>query len=742
MEARLTTYQTELTPQLNARVDNLEDYLNIYAKSIVETTIQYQKLENTELAIKIDADQTAIPNASLGNYAALDQDGAGRVFYYFIIDYTWKSAHCVELTLSLDSVNTFADVTTFSPKTTIVRQHKDRWVEGNKFFEGQTLKLVGRVDKVDEGIGGVKQELATSTTFADDDTSLKLAQNFYLIYKSHEAANTDDNVPIDIYLCGDNKIKFAPASGALKITYDMLPDRDSTTGNFTYFVVNPSSAAPYFTVAGSNYTIQPQSYSSVWPMFVFYREGSNIYFKRYRIGKDGSYLSTELTLKDSYIVLNGTVTCSYGPDTALSPESNSSLIYSYSTYVVNFPAKKEFSSGTDNAYECGAIADLDRTDPQLVKIIKLPYAPTNFKMTSGELVIPSGWEPSFVDGYHFLKLTDYTTEFLNKFKDDAPLPGLYHLISTSKTKTLSIFQHLSANPTLDPKIYNSAFSTFKLLYDSYSTTIPYEQCDFYNATEIPTMSLYFKPSNTISSNCGFKWVLNSAQYSPVGDYDNFLISTRNNELPIYTNDYLDYIRNGYNYDRKAATQTEAFTWIGTGISIAGAAVSLAAAIPTKGLSLVAAASMGAGAVNSIAGAINTTITAEDNLAHKLEQSRNQAAAVSGADDVDLLQWYGDNKLRGCLYQPSMEMRRLLGELFYYCGYANGQQGVPDIESRLWFNYIQCNAVFDESANPNKLMMVFQDDLKARYSSGVTVFHEVNGQYDLGQRYENWETSLF
>ena len=34
------------------------------------------------------------------------------------------------------------------------------------------------------------------------------------------------------------------------------------------------------------------------------------------------------------------------------------------------------------------------------------------------------------------------------------------------------------------------------------------------------------------------------------DYENYLLINRNNEETIFSNDYLNYIRNGYNYDQK------------------------------------------------------------------------------------------------------------------------------------------------------------------------------------------------
>ena len=76
-------------------------------------------------------------------------------------------------------------------------------------------------------------------------------------------------------------------------------------------------------------------------------------------------------------------------------------------------------------------------------------------------------------------------------------------------------------------------------------------------------------------------------------------------------------------------------------------------------------------------------------------------------------------------------------MFYYCGYADDVQGIPNTSSRYWFNYLQCDAVI----NSENVYGEFLDDIVARYAIGVTVYHNRNGEYNFDQTYENFETGL-
>lgn len=71
------------------------------------------------------------------------------------------------------------------------------------------------------------------------------------------------------------------------------------------------------------------------------------------------------------------------------------------------------------------------------------------------------------------------------------------------------------------------------------------------------------------------------------DYEDYLLVNRNNEETIFSNDYLNYIRTGYNYDKKVRERTISKNNLDASIMTATFGLSAAAALPTGGISLVA-----------------------------------------------------------------------------------------------------------------------------------------------------------
>lgn len=72
--SRLTLYyKTEIKPERNALVDDIEEYLAESAYDVFED-VQYQKM-STSFSIKLDMHQSKQSDQDIGNYAKLEQDG-------------------------------------------------------------------------------------------------------------------------------------------------------------------------------------------------------------------------------------------------------------------------------------------------------------------------------------------------------------------------------------------------------------------------------------------------------------------------------------------------------------------------------------------------------------------------------------------------------------------------------------------------------------------------------------------
>ena len=290
------------------------------------------------------------------------------------------------------------------------------------------------------------------------------------------------------------------------------------------------------------------------------------------------------------------------------------------------------------------------------------------------------------------------------------------------------------NDYYESKLYSSELYVPKFIYDSFNLNF-----ELQNMATIPTkFNVDFTTTSTINSAFMFTFPEYELKYSGQ-DYDNILVVRRNNEISLYNNAYINYIKTGYNYDVKNKNTQLATSWISAGIQIAGSVLSFLAAGATGGLSAVAAIGLATSATVTIANNISNDVKAERSIQQKLEEARNQATSVSGSDDIDLLTKYSQNKAKLAIYKASDNVMKHAADLFYYCGYTANRQDIPNTTSRYWFNYIQCEPVFNEEET--SIYKNYLDDIKARYNAGITVYHAHNNTYDWDQTHENWEINL-
>ena len=239
------------------------------------------------------------------------------------------------------------------------------------------------------------------------------------------------------------------------------------------------------------------------------------------------------------------------------------------------------------------------------------------------------------------------------------------------------------------------------------------------------------------------------------DYENYLLINRNNEETIFSNDYLNYIRTGYNYDRKARereinkkNRNLPLSVLGQLITAAGGAVFGSVLAPNSvvsaasaGISVTAAMSQTQSIFTQCLDILDYMESSADAIQQKLDTLAAQSTAVSGSDDVDLLSYYNGNKLELKKYITEPQQREAIYKLLFYCGYSHNTSGIPDLNSRYWFNFIQCKPVFNEEGNTPYNDYI--DDIKSRYETGITVYHHHPGVggWDWDQQFENWEVNL-
>lgn len=392
--------------------------------------------------------------------------------------------------------------------------------------------------------------------------------------------------------------------------------------------------------------------------------------------------------------------------------------------------------GIGSDYWCEPISSVDRSDTRLVKIVKIPYKPVNSTTDANGVVTFTGFGFNFVN--HLFWLTNFATEFSHVISKQVALAGDGLYVTLPVTPALS-----QARALVDSKLWNSAFMYQKMLYDSFSKAIQFERVSpDIDVQPAPIyISFTFKPTNTLNSRMAFKWDYTDQgenEYLSGEDYAHYLLCARNNEVLIYSSDYTTYLKTGYNYDVKNKDLANIGRWLGFGLGAAGSGAQVAVGALT-GNPFTAAQGIGAvsNTASSLASAIVGQISDENRMAKTISQGQAQSASVSGADDSDLLRFYEGDKLHLVTYKARQEILDSLNNYFYYYGYACDEFKIPDLNTRIYFNYIECDPVFTDEYG-EVLPQEIIDEIKAKCVEGITCFHNADA---LAQNYENYERWL-
>ena len=399
-----------------------------------------------------------------------------------------------------------------------------------------------------------------------------------------------------------------------------------------------------------------------------------------------------------------------------------------------------YNTGTETSTTLVGAASIDRTDAKNIKIIELPYSPTTIIDNGSQSPkIAECW--TYDSGDNAFILNDENASFVNEFVSDVinPLAGLKVKLPVTITK------NELRDDKYESKIYHSDFYSYKFIYDSFSLSFMDEMVDVTKAENLldEKLKIKFVTSRNIVSKFTFMLPQYKLKYSLM-DYDGIINVSRNNEQVLYNSQYINYLRTGYNYDLKSKQRQEVAAGTGIGLSALGTAVGIALGLGTNN-PLVTAGAVISGAISlssQLVSYAKSMAEAEQGLERKLLDLQNQRVSVMNADDIDLLNAYSNNRAKLCLYSISDQMKSALYDLFYYCGYSCYEQKIPNINTRYWFNFLQCD--LDITGYNSNLSSDIINELKTKFSDGVTFFHYHAGQttmWDVDQEKENWEVSL-
>ena len=757
-----------------------------------ETTNNFQYIKHDLfVSIKVAKPQSAIAEIDPAypyNYVSIKNSDDDRTFYYFIAAANWKAQMTVELSLAMDTVATYWDQISFNDKTTLIREHKDRFVVPSSDIYVNSV-LTRKVDNVDEGVNTtqIKDQTITilDTALPNSTVRPRLQNLWYLVYRSEFSGTDVNQSPVNCYLCADEDLQVESSSGDVTWNTDDLDDnkiyyaivRDNP--NATIAVENGSSVIRTYQLGGAH------SSSTTYKVFKLYWDSVSDYWVAralyYNNGGSQTYSGYEGLNDIQYVGFTG------GANIVWVATANQEIIdatdYSWIDryYATSAYATKTETGNTTDGYILSIDNSFDRTDTRILKIIELPYCPSDLisynDVTDLWTYDSNVW--TFVDAKLKLKSLGASFErFLGRFE----IPNMNYTI----TDLNQLRPAATRNDDLESKMYHSAIGPIKLVYDSFAIDYARERYTHSSILPAAEYAIDFKQTNTINSKLGFKVRTTSGSYKEEQDFDNLLLATRNNESMIYNSEYLNYIRNGYNYDKKAnsiqVAQSILNSVIGMGTSIArmglqedvtsrvAAAKGKANATNTitvgnrtiynwggrvvpsvpAGSSLAAtavtgssvAASLGIGALSSgLSSVVNMAATIAQNqnsMEGKLAQLKAQSISTAGSDDLDLMKWYSGNTLKEITYKPVEPVKEALLDMFYYGGYScNNIKGLPDMYSRTNWNFIQCEPVL-QPVNETNIYQKYLDDIKERFAIGLTVFHNAT---DFNQVSNNTEISI-
>ena len=712
--SKLILYNTNITPDRNCLVDDFTTYLSNCLQSEIDN-FQYQKIQ-MNMKIKIENAQTYFPENAF-NYVGIKNSDGNKTYYYFVIgEPRWLSANTTELTLYMDTINTFSGNLTWTSKTHVTRQHKDRYYKDSKTVDGSFVYVEKYIDDYNEGISPVKY-LSYEQMIVND----KINMNWYLIYRNKEAVSANTIVPVECQCCGSVPFTINLAQNGID------PKNVPQDTSILVLASDNANDFTYTTAGGTVYTLGKEQ---VYKALLLVKE-KNDSFSVVGITKDGGITNKDFEASRTTIVLTDQTLVCHQFNNKVIPRS---IDYDDAVTMVAQQPNDTYTIG-DVTGALKSIDDVDKTDTKLVKIIKMPYAPFEISLTRNNLDLPKGWK--LVNG--FLVPNDLGMEFITTVGVAAMATGraVFQKSNLQNYKTITAQSLYNERPNqVEPKLLHSAFHTEKYLYDNFDKELLLERY-IPNNDPVDKVVIKFKQSNNISSNSLFDFSFPDGTYKKISLYDNYLNVNRTNELALYNSDYLNYIRNGYNYDRKVLVQQKATNLLGAGLSAASSILSLA--FSSNPITAAVGISFVSQTFTSIINTLNQSISSEAAIQQKLENYKDRAASVSNTTDLDLLSYYNGNRLWLTREDISDSLRDGIYNLFRLTGYGCDKYEVPVTDTRVWYNYIQCSPNIDEAQWLYGKDIL--DDIKSRYQTGVTRYHAVDGEYDWNQEKENFETWL-
>ena len=592
------------------------------------------------------------------------------------------------------------------------------------------------IDYVPENINPPLQCGNSEGKFIEHKTS-KLAIDWYLLYRNQNDPTDSLVNPVDCFLIPSENINVD--SGYIE--NGRLVPSFIEEGKFYYFPIGTAETPISNYTLSNGVSFTQASNESRWLCITKTNGKLNVVYIRnwttycYVAGEYNNIEYIDVaTTPVSYRLGTSFITTNYN---------------NFSNNLNNLPVYSFSNSGTYNTLD--TIDELDRTDAKNIKLIKLPYVPYNFSFTGTtmKIVDDDKWElvqltQSGGGVIYVLKLKDITTklnsEINSSYLGEHPLRNLYRNNLTTLNPQNTTLRSADTTFNNESKLFNSEFYRPTYVYDSFQYVVQLEKCEmsYYIANGVTSFYIDFDVTRTINSKFMFTFKTLSLR-NATENYAKYMPIARNNEEVLYNVPYINYIRTGYNYDIKNRNLSNLSNVVGLGLSTAGMVASFVVpSAPLKALGIVTSLlSMAMSVKNTISSAMSNQMSID----RKLQETKMQTASVSGSDDVDLMSVYAENRLKYLVYEPTAIMKNMLYNLFFFAGYNSQRMGLPNHNTRLNFDYLECDAIIEKTANiPDDCL----SELINSFKNGVTYIHKTTrttDKWDFEQKYENWEKSL-
>ena len=748
----------------NFLIEDIANYLS--SKSKESFSIQYQKISlNMEIKLIFNQDEGMDVPLTRDRYvyASIEQ---GKTYYFFIREIKWISSNACKLSLVMDTLNTFklGEDYCFGDRTHILREHRDRFesyestinytykvslpIEANTTSYSSTIKIRDKkmMNSIDMKYGDIKTSFDVTTI----SVSFERVAGMQWLFKpnvTYLPSSNDRTLDLEITMTLTILIRKIDAYNE-NITPELYKTAEEYLGPFNgidwYLVYRNStssenSAVNCYLVPSDNIKIHTDATSLITPgnleQGYFYYIKDDIGFDFLHVAPNGKMWLYEGSVNgNSHYDYDISQIESYTP---------ASTVTGYRRYITLPDTVKDLHDTTlytdisitlTDIY-LNSINDIDRTDPQIIKIISLPYSPVNLTYENNMFVFnPNEW--NYDTSFGALKLMNTNIKFTallskvsNNFLDYTAYLDYFPIALSDITR------ELVDRIKEESKLYNSNFYYRKFVYDSFSYAVIGENIIYSDYS----YDNYIRFTMTRTINSRFMFSFGFKLKVETQDYDNLLIISRNNEETLYNSAYLNYIRTGYNYDVKVKNQKIAYDSMSTIISALGAVAT--ATLGNNPLTAAAAVGMGINAFKSAFSLGYNAISSDQSIQQKLKQYQNQSTSVSGADDIDLLNQYAGNCLKLVTYEMRDEFKQRIADIFWYTGYASDSYGVPDYKSRCRFNYLQCEPYIDYYEYKNLIDEEYNTALMSCWRAGVTIIHKYANDWDLSLTKHNYETSL-